>query len=54
VTVDPDGGDYLGNLCGPEEYHVIEDARDLPGALAPLYLVASSAGRAEYSGEFSK
>jgi nitric oxide reductase NorD protein len=40
VTVDPAGGDYLRELCGPREYHVIDDARQLPGALAQLYLVA--------------
>ncbi len=40
ITVDPAGGDYLSDLCDPQEYHVITDANDLPAALAQLYLVA--------------
>jgi nitric oxide reductase NorD protein len=40
VTVDPAGGDYLSEMCDPREYHVIADARDLPAALAQLYVVA--------------
>jgi nitric oxide reductase activation protein len=40
ITVDPAGGDYLGGICDPREYHVIEDAYDLPAALGSLYLVA--------------
>jgi nitric oxide reductase activation protein len=40
VTVDPAGGDYLSEMCDPREYHVITDARDLPAALAHLYVVA--------------
>lgn len=40
VTVDPAGGDYLSDMCDPREYHVIADARDLPAALAQLYVVA--------------
>lgn len=40
ITVDPDGGDYLGDVCDAREYHVIGNARDLPTALAELYLVA--------------
>ena len=27
-------------MCDPREYHVIADARDLPAALAQLYVVA--------------
>ncbi|HEV7656472.1 MAG TPA: VWA domain-containing protein [Mycobacteriales bacterium] len=42
VTVDPAGGDYLSEMCDPREYHVITDARDLPKALAQLYVVARS------------
>jgi len=38
VTVDPDGGDYLGRACNPRNYHVIADARDLPEALTELYV----------------
>ena len=40
VTVDPAGGDYLSEMCDPREYHVIADAKDLPAALAQLYVVA--------------
>jgi nitric oxide reductase activation protein len=40
ITVDPAGGDYLSEMCDPQEYHVITDARDLPAALGQLYLVA--------------
>lgn len=40
ITVDPAGADYLGSMCHPDEYHVITDARELPAALARLYLVA--------------
>lgn len=43
VTVDPAGGDYLATMCSPQEYHVITDALELPGALASLYLVARGA-----------
>jgi nitric oxide reductase activation protein len=43
ITVDPAGGDYLSEMCDPQEYHVITDARDLPAALAELYLVARAA-----------
>lgn len=42
ITVDPDGGDYLREICDPREYHVIADARELPAALGELYLVARS------------
>jgi hypothetical protein len=45
ITVDPDGGDYLAEICDPREYHVIDDARDLPAALAELYMVARSGVR---------
>jgi nitric oxide reductase NorD protein len=40
ITVDPAGGDYLSRMCDPVEYHVISQARELPSALAQLYLVA--------------
>jgi hypothetical protein len=43
ITVDPAGGDYLSRMCDPREYHVIGDARDLPEALAQLYVVARAA-----------
>jgi hypothetical protein len=43
VTIDPAGGDYLAGMCDPQEYHVINNALDLPGALASLYLVARAA-----------
>jgi nitric oxide reductase NorD protein len=45
VTVDPAGGDYLSEMCDPREYHVIADARDLPAALAQLYVVARAEAR---------
>jgi hypothetical protein len=40
VTVDPEGGDYLADICGPVEYHVISDPRDLPAAVGELYRIA--------------
>ena len=40
ITVDPAGGDYLRTMCDTRDYHVIEDARDLPASLAQLYLAA--------------
>jgi hypothetical protein len=43
VTIDPAGGDYLRDMCDPQEYHVISNALDLPNALASLYLVARTA-----------
>ena len=43
VTIDPAGGDYLGDMCDPREYHVITNALDLPDALTSLYLVARGA-----------
>jgi nitric oxide reductase activation protein len=46
ITVDPAGGDYLGKMCDPREYHVISDARELPAALAQLYAVARAEARA--------
>jgi nitric oxide reductase NorD protein len=46
ITVDPAGGDYLGKMCDPREYHVIGDARDLPASLAQLYVVARAQARA--------
>jgi hypothetical protein len=44
ITVDPAGGDYLGEICDPREYHVIGNPRDLPESLAQLYVVARSRG----------
>jgi nitric oxide reductase NorD protein len=46
ITVDPAGGDYLAGMCDPREYHVISDARELPAALAELYLVARAQAQA--------
>ncbi|QRP50459.1 nitric oxide reductase activation protein NorD [Amycolatopsis sp. FDAARGOS 1241] len=43
ITVDPTGGDYLRTMCDPDEYHVITDPRDLPAALARLYVTARRA-----------
>lgn len=40
ITVDPEGGDYLADICEPVEYHVIADPRDLPSAAGELYRVA--------------
>jgi nitric oxide reductase activation protein len=40
ITVDRAGGNYLGRMCDPREYHVISDARELPAALGELYTVA--------------
>nr|WTB33198.1 hypothetical protein OG781_30300 [Streptomyces sp. NBC_00830] len=40
LTVDPDGADYLGAACEPGAYHVIADTRQLPEALAALYISA--------------
>lgn len=40
ITVDPDGSDYLADICDPAEYHVIADPRDLPAAVGELYRVA--------------
>lgn len=38
VTVDPEGDDYLSRACDPSSYHVIAEAKDLPAALAELYV----------------
>ena len=38
LTVDPDGADYLGAACEPGAYQVIADTRQLPEALAALYV----------------
>jgi len=38
ITVDPDGADYLGAACEPGSYRVIADTRQLPEALAELYI----------------
>jgi nitric oxide reductase NorD protein len=46
ITVDPAGGDYLGEMCDPRAYHVIGDARELPASLAQLYVVARAEARA--------
>ncbi len=43
VTVDGAGAGYLGRICEPHEYHVIDDPRDLPASLAALYLTARRA-----------
>jgi len=45
ITVDPAGGNYLGEICDPREYHVIGDPRDLPASLAQLYVLARSRGQ---------
>ena len=37
VTIDPAGHDYLGRMCPPRRYRVIEDVPELPGALAAIY-----------------
>lgn len=50
ITVDPEGSDYLGDICEPVEYHVIADPRDLPLAVGELYRVARHrAGQARYT-----
>lgn len=40
LTVDPADEDYLQQMCGSDWYRVIADARDLPAALARLYVAA--------------
>jgi nitric oxide reductase NorD protein len=40
ITIDPEGGDYLADICEPAEYHVIADPRGLPAAVGELYRVA--------------
>ena len=40
ITVDPEGSDYLADICEPVEYHVIADPRDLPSAVGELYRIA--------------
>ena len=40
ITVDPEGSDYLADICESTEYHVIADPRDLPAAACELYQVA--------------
>ncbi len=37
VTIDPSGHDYLGRMCEPGRYRVIDDVADLPEALTTLY-----------------
>jgi nitric oxide reductase activation protein len=37
VTIDPSGHDYLGRMCEPGRYRVIDDVSDLPEALTTLY-----------------
>ncbi|WP_375490554.1 nitric oxide reductase activation protein NorD [uncultured Jatrophihabitans sp.] len=54
VTVDPDGGEYLSAICSPREYHVIGDARELPGSLADLYTVARADAFRSAAGASSK
>lgn len=47
LTVDPAGDDYLRQMCGADWYRVIDDARELPAALARLYVAArAGSGRA--------
>jgi nitric oxide reductase NorD protein len=49
ITVDPEGSDYLADICEPVEYHVIANPRDLPSAVGELYRVARHrAGQARY------
>jgi nitric oxide reductase NorD protein len=43
VTVDPAGHDYLGRMCPPRRYRVIDDLPALPAVLAEVY--ASLTGR---------
>ncbi|MFN7643742.1 MAG: VWA domain-containing protein [Burkholderiales bacterium] len=43
VTVDPAGHDYLGRMCPPRRYRVIDDLPALPEVLAEVY--ASLTGR---------
>jgi len=43
VTVDPAGHDYLGRMCPPRRYRVIDDLSALPAVLAEVY--ASLTGR---------
>ena len=45
ITVDPAGGEYLGSMCDPREYHV-RRCRELPASLAQLYVVARAEARA--------
>jgi nitric oxide reductase NorD protein len=52
ITVDPEGGDYLAEICDPREYHVINDPRDLPVALGELYVVARRDRRSAYATEY--
>jgi nitric oxide reductase activation protein len=40
ITIDPEGTNYLADICEPVEYHVIADPRDLPSAIGELYRVA--------------
>ncbi|GIF52471.1 hypothetical protein DFJ67_5804 [Asanoa ferruginea] len=43
ITVDPYGENYLAPVCDPHEYHVIGDPKDLPEALADIYLAVRRA-----------
>lgn len=43
ITIDPYGENYLSAVCDPHEYHVIEDPKDLPEALADIYLAVRRA-----------
>ena len=43
ITVDRSGDDYLREMCGDLEYHVIDRAEDLPTALLGLYRRLSDA-----------
>ncbi len=37
ITIDPAGYDYLGRMCPENRYLLIEDVRELPGALSKIY-----------------
>lgn len=43
ITVDPYGENYLAPVCDPHEYHVIGDPKDLPEALADIYIAVRRA-----------
>jgi len=43
ITVDPYGENYLATVCDPHEYHVIGDPKDLPEALADIYVAVRRA-----------
>ena len=45
LTVDPGGEDYLSAMCEERWYRLIDDARELPRALANLYVEARTGSR---------